>query len=405
MRLWVWTRSVAPFLLAACGGSTIGDAGVVATGGATATGGAAGTGGTAPVAGASGAGATGGAGGTVQAGPSAGAGGNDAGTSFDGAGGCSQAWWTSAPGGAQILLVVDESATMADTPAGFSANKWSAVRTALSAALAPLSGGLSLGLELYPFDPTAPIPSICGVSCCQMPTGPAAINVAIQPGANALPKILGALDSASPGGGRPAAAALREALAYFTTGAGAALVGDKYVLFLTDGAPNCCDPDGGTAACLDDTETTAEITALKNASVFTLIMGIPGSEKYAATLDAFAVAGGRTNPNAPPQYYAVDAGGDVAGLTNVLGSIATKLQSCDLQLTINPPDATLLSVAINGAIIPKAASLLAPEGWLLDQTKNPPMIRLVGASCQKLHSEGTQGVQVTGDCKGPPAFY
>src|SRR5260221_473533 len=106
----------------------------------------------------------------------------------------------------------------------------------------------------------------------------------------------------------PTAAALDLALTYFTTGAGASLTGDKYVLLATDGGPNCnssltpacgystctvnldnqCGADGrttnccavsivgSTVLCLDAAATTAKITALRTAGVKPVAVGIPG---------------------------------------------------------------------------------------------------------------------------------
>src|SRR6185369_9103602 len=73
---------------------------------------------------------------------------------------------------------------------------------------------------------------------CEMPTG-AAVVVPVQAGTKAAPLILAALDANPPEGGTPTAAALARALAYYTTGAGKTLKGEKYVLLATDGGPNC----------------------------------------------------------------------------------------------------------------------------------------------------------------------
>jgi len=51
-----------------------------------------------------------------------------------------------------------------------------------------------------------------------MPTSPD-INVPIEDGTTAVPKILAALDATSPGGGTPTSVALHRAYEYFRTGA------------------------------------------------------------------------------------------------------------------------------------------------------------------------------------------
>jgi hypothetical protein len=49
----------------------------------------------------------------------------------------------------------------------------------------------------------------------------------------------------------------------------------------------------------------------------TFVIGIPGTERYADYLNAFATAGGVPNPSTLPDYYAVSAEGGVDGLTRI----------------------------------------------------------------------------------------
>jgi hypothetical protein len=333
-----------------------------------------------------------------------------------------------------ILLVIDKSGSMADTPTGFATDKWTAMKTALGAALDPVKGAIAFGLELYPYNSSAAIPLNCSqggaANCCQMTTGAAAISIPIENGTTALPKILSTLGSLSPGGGTPTAATLKEALWYFTAGAGAGLAGDKYVLLATDGAPNCnatlaCDAAhctanidavaagttacsgqnccasgaGANLACLDDPASITQITALKTAGVSTFVIGIPGTENYVNVLDAFAAAGGQTASATSPKYYAVSASGGVAALTDVFKAITVKLvTTCDLQLAKEPDDPTLLNVTIGGALIGKAGGAAGVNGWTLDRSTIPSTIRITGAPCDALKSMGATSVQVLYGC-------
>ena len=326
-----------------------------------------------------------------------------------------------------VLLVIDKSGSMADTPMGFTTDKWSALKTALASALDQVKGGLSLGLELYPYTTANdPIPLKCSsTTCCSMATGPAAINIPIDVGTTSLPAINTALNFTGPGGGTPTAAALKQALADFTTGAGMALQGDKFILLATDGAPNCnpsatcdktsctqniddpkacggtncCVSDLGKNACVDGNETVAQITALKAAGISTFVIGIPGTELYSSFLNAFAVAGGETNPNGPAQYYAVDAKGGVGGLTAVFKSITTTLiKSCGLQLGSDPPEPSKLNVVVDGKIVPQSSGDGGADGWELDTTTSPPTVRLKGAICQNVQANGANTLEVIYGC-------
>src|SRR6185295_7120061 len=241
-----------------------------------------------------------------------------------------------------ILLVIDKSGSMTATPAGFSANKWTAMKTALTGALDQVKGGISFGLELFPNNLTTPIPTSCTSECWDMPAGEAAIVVPVGSGTTTVPTILSKFD-AMPSGGTPTAAALKAAADYFTTGSGKSLTGDKYVLLATDGGPNgnsslTCDqtsctvnmdrnetggatnycsaslvPDG-PKSCLDEQASVAQLTAMATAGIKTFVVGIPGTDPYVATLDAMAVAGGAPASTTSPKYFAVSAAGGVAGL-------------------------------------------------------------------------------------------
>jgi hypothetical protein len=332
-----------------------------------------------------------------------------------------------------LLLVIDKSGSMVEKPAGFTTDKWTALKTALESSLGAVKNSMSLGLELYPLsaDPQNPIPVLCSANCCEMPAPPG-INVAVAPGATSVPAILAALGSAAnaPGGGTPTAEALRRARDYFVSGAGNSLTGDKYVLLATDGGPNCnanapqCDattctlnldrncPIAGTDAggsrgnccdqnfagpslCLDDAETVKQIQSLSTADIKTFVVGIPGSEAYETYLDAFALAGGGQNPSAPPNYFAVSASGGVAELTNVLSSITkTLIKSCELKLTSEPRDYGLLNVYVDG----RALKRDDPNGWSLDTTTRPPTVDLKGTTCTEVETKGAESVRIVFGC-------
>ena len=322
---------------------------------------------------------------------------------------------------ASALLVLDKSGSMLQKPPGYTVKKWPALKTALGASLDKVKTRMSFGLELFPFDATTPIGSPCAGNCCAVPTGSAAINVPIEAGDTALPKMLAAIDATDPGGATPTADAMKRALEYFTTGAGKDVKGDKYVILATDGGPNCnadltcdvdhctsnldgtcatgncCDPTTGGSKidCVDDTSVTAQITALATAGVKTFVIGIPGSEAYNTFLDSFAVAGGITSPTPPPKYFAVNAAGGVGGLEAVFDLITGELiTTCRLQLASNPADPEKLNVVVDGKIIPQDG----PDGWSLDTSTTPPTVVLRGATCSAMETKGAKVVEIEYGC-------
>jgi hypothetical protein len=326
-----------------------------------------------------------------------------------------------APIAVNVLLVVDKSSSMTDTPDGFGSAKWPAMQTALAAAVDATKGSVAFGLDFFPnsADPS--------VACGLPTTGDPVVGVSASAANTAA--IKQALTDNAPAGATPTAAALTRALDYFSTGAGAKLTGANYVLLATDGGPNCdaaltctaatctknmdrpkcvgtpsfcatnycdasLDPDG-PSSCLDEDATVAAVQALAKAKIKTFVVGIPGSDAYKTTLNALATAGGVVNPNAPPSYFAVSMTGGTQALSDVLTSITTGLiTTCTLKLSDNPPDYDQINVVIDGTTIAEGSA----DGWALDTSTIPPSVILKGATCQKVETTGVQQVDITFGC-------
>ncbi|HWZ87748.1 MAG TPA: hypothetical protein VNW92_02825, partial [Polyangiaceae bacterium] len=349
------------------------------------------------------------------------------GDSFAGEGGeipmaiCGGTDLAASPKPVNILLVVDKSSSMTDTPVGFGDTKWNGIRTALGTAIDATKGQVAFGLDFFPSSGSA---STALANVCQLPTS-AAPTVPIAAGLATNSAIEKALADNAPAGATPTAAALGRALTYFKTGPGAALPGGHYVLLATDGGPNCdaaltctaascttnmdgkmcgsptancCDPKldpQGPSSCLDDAATIAAVAQLAKANVKTFVVGIPGTEAYQSTLDAVATAGGEPNPNAPPSFFSVSAAGGVKALSQVLTNIATGLiTSCELVLSADPPNYDQINVVIDGTTILEGSA----DGWTLDTTNKPPTVVLKGATCKAVETNGAQQLSITFGC-------
>lgn len=319
---------------------------------------------------------------------------------------------------ANVLLVIDKSSSMDDQPDGFELKKWDALKAALAPALEAVQDEMSFGLLLYPFNQQAEISLDCFDDCCEVPSAPAAIEVGIEPGTRSVSKVMSALEATAPGGGTPTAAALDAALSYFTTGAGKDLEGDRFVLLATDGGPNCgdssatcasdhCTPNldglcpadqgnccrGDGSYCLDDAAVVQKIRALAAASVPTFVIGIPGSEGYAAYLNTFATAGGVPNPKGP-DYYAVSAKGGVEALTRTFNDITTHLvRSCDIDLGTPPAQKQLVNVAVDCNLVPFEDG----AGWDISADA-PTTLALAGDTCDRVKREGARRIDVIYGC-------
>ena len=321
---------------------------------------------------------------------------------------CGQSALQANPRPVNVAIVLDRSLSMNTAlSATEPKTRWQAMRQALNSALTTVQDKIAFGLKLFP-DSTAD---------CAVTNPGLAVDVAL--GASAVGQIDQAIGSAAPGGGTPIADALSQVRDYFTSGAGAALVGDRVVLLATDGAPNCnaaltcesttcianienpaqtqniCQYD--PSQCLDDTRAEDEVKQLLSQGIRTVVVGIPGTEytQYQAVLNRLGAAGGLKNPDATYDYFPVSADAGVAGLQSTLESITANLiVSCSLQLTSTPPEVGLLNVVIDGQPVPKTNV----DGWLVDMTTTPPTIVLQGATCQYMETHGAQSVDITYGC-------
>lgn len=324
-----------------------------------------------------------------------------------------------------MLIVLDKSGSMTATPAGDTKTKWVGATEALQQALNPNEPLVSYGFMLYPY--ASPV----AASSCELPSGEDAVNIKIGAASETVPRIVQLMKDTAPGGGTPTASALQAALDYYTKGGGMALDGQKYVLLVTDGGPNCnaklpcqadrctahldksgncdgvsiancCDPVnksvGGPdpqSLCLDDVAVSNQLNALLGQGIKTFVIGIPGTEAYASFLDGFADAGGvPVTPTAekPHRYYEVK---NQAELLTAFKTITTSLvRDCNVKLAEKPLDLSKINVAVDCAELPQKSGEVV--NW--EYISATQSIEIKGARCEAIKSVGAKRIDVVNGC-------
>jgi hypothetical protein len=302
---------------------------------------------------------------------------------------------TNAP---NLYFVLDGSTSMQED------SKWTNVRSAVGTLITELGPRAGFGAAIFPTQ---------GAEACT--TGTEVMPVQAGDSQGTAASVFLAATSLIPEGGTPTAATLQALLPELTS-----FPQLTFAILATDGGPNCdaslscqadqctsnmdgaqgcpiggppncCDPNTGIGGlgCLDATQTTQAVAALRAAGVETFVMGIPGSAPYAAVLDQLAIAGGVPR-SSEPFYYQVDTS-DTGALGAALAQIAAQATaSCTFTLTHAPTQPGEVNVYVGGAVVPEDGA----DGWSLVGTK----LTLEGATCQSIETGNALSVEVEEGC-------
>jgi hypothetical protein len=276
-----------------------------------------------------------------------------------------------------LLVVLDRSGSMTSPPPVFPPifdSKWSIMRTALNAITTQKDMQIKFGLLEFPSDE----------NCASDATPEVGIALGTHTAFGSY------LAARSPGGNTPAHVALSSALTYYQSltvnPAG------RYVIFATDGLPNCA---GGDPNAASDAQTVAAVTALKNANIPTYVLGFGTFGLNTGVLNDAAVAGGKPKPGTTKFYEANNANDLNMALQAIAGGII--VPTCSYQLQSVPPDPDNVTVTINGMVVPRSPS--HTQGW--DYHPDAMTITFFGTYCTQIQSGAITNVSFVYGCPGP----
>ncbi|MEJ7597887.1 MAG: vWA domain-containing protein [Kofleriaceae bacterium] len=267
-----------------------------------------------------------------------------------------------------LLVVLDRSGSMRDSIDIFGPSKWDIMDGALTSVVTSKQTAIKFGVLEFPSD-----------NNCAVDTAP---EVPIQISGGAA--VTNFFANRGPNGGTPAANSLQSALAYYSTlpvnPAG------RYVMFATDGVPEC--PGN------NDTNTVEAVSGLLNAGIKTFVLGF-GSFGGTDLLNAAATAGGTARPGTKKFYEATSAAELDQALNDIAGGVI--VPSCSYALATAPPEPDNVTVSVNGVPVPRDPN--HAQGW--DYHPDAMTITFFGTACDQIKSGAITDVKFEYGCPGP----
>jgi hypothetical protein len=271
-----------------------------------------------------------------------------------------------------LLVVLDRSGSMSSPPATFPPTftpKWTSMKNGLNAVVTAKDQQIKFGLLEFPSNDDC-----AGDSSVEVPVGLGSSGA-----------FASYFNTRQPNGNTPAPIALAGALEHYNSipvnPAG------RYVLFATDGEPNC---SAGDAAA----ETVAAVTALANAGIPTYVLGF-GQFAGNTVLNDAAVAGLKPKPGATKFYEATNAAELDMALQAISGGVI--VPSCSYALASVPPVPEDVTVTVNGMVVPRSPS--HTDGW--DYHPDAMTITFFGSYCATIMNGANTTVSFVYGCPGP----
>lgn len=188
--------------------------------------------------------------------------------------------------------------------------------------------------------------------------------------------------------GTPTRRAIQQAVSYLT---GLGDSNPKYLLFATDGQPNCATTSA-TSLGMDDTAGADQ--AVKDAlaaGIPTFVVGV-GNTNAAASLNQLAMDGGKPQTGGTTSYYQVN---DAAALATAFGTIVGQAASCTFNIGAPPDGTNTDGLAVYGDGTP--ITMDPANGWSFKNGDKTTVI-LNGPVCDQVMSGAIHDVTVAFVC-------
>jgi hypothetical protein len=298
-----------------------------------------------------------------------------------------------------ILIVLDRSGSM-DASQNGGVDRWGGSRDGVKAITEALDTTINFGLMTFPSDEE------CGTGSVNVPVGPETAGAIAQ-----------TLDAMDPNGATPTRVSLeaaRDALLSIVPGPDE-VARPKYVLLVTDGAPNCEEgsmpPIPDTSVCLtapdpfqcitdllamaasavDQAAVDATVSAIQDLAadgVKTYVIGYSTQNvaNLAAALDMMAAAGNTGDT----QHRPVE---NRDNLVQEFEEIAGVAVSCEFVLDEAVDDPSKVLVTLDG----EKLTVNEPDGWTISADNRKVTVQ--GSACTTLQSGGDHKLLVQLKCE------
>jgi hypothetical protein len=303
-----------------------------------------------------------------------------------------------------ILIVLDRSGSMRND----GVDRWGPSVAGLKTITSSLQERVSFGLMAFPGTMVDPVGGAVQIVDCTTLTDPiefatcltgaitqvsggtcdaGVLNVPL--GSRNAAAIATALDGMRPGGATPTAATLQAAqaeLQKIQTGPDNPSAA-KYVLLVTDGAPNCAGGFGGADQDPAAVEASVgAIQAMAQQGIKTYVMGYDtqSDQRLKSALDRMAQAGDTGDTQHRPI-------GDEQSLVSAFQQITGTLLSCEFSLDQAVADKSYVKVTFDGVQI----NVDDPNGWSLSADRRK--VTLQGGACEMAKQDG-HIISVTVQC-------